>query len=134
MSGITDPIADFLTRIRNAIQAGHTACEIPRSKIKVELAEMLKNEGYIQDYMVLDDRVQGLVRVELKFLDDGRTSAITGIQRVSRPGRRVYTGAQEIPKVLDGLGVAIVSTSQGLMSDRVARRANVGGEILCRVW
>ena len=134
MSGITDPIADFLTRIRNAIQAGHTACEIPKSKLKVGLAEILKEEGYIKDYMVLDDRLQGLVRIELKFLDDGRLSAITGIQRVSRPGRRVYAGASDIPKVLGGLGVAVVSTSQGLMSDRAARRANVGGEILCRVW
>ncbi len=134
MSGITDPIADFLTRIRNAIQAGHTACEIPKSKIKVALAEILKDEGYIQDYMVLDDRLQGLVRIELKFLDDGRLSAITGIERVSRPGRRIYTGAADVPKVLDGLGVAVVSTSKGLMSDRAARKANTGGEILCRVW
>ena len=134
MSGITDPIADFLTRIRNAIQAGHTACEIPKSRIKVGIAGILKDEGYIQDFMGLDDRIQGLGRIELKFLDDGRLSAITGIERVSRPGRRLYTGAKEIPKILDGLGVAIVSTSQGLMSDKAARRANVGGEILCRVW
>jgi small subunit ribosomal protein S8 len=134
MSGITDPIADFLTRIRNAILAGHTACEIPKSKVKVCLAQILKDEGYIQDFMILDDRLQGLVRIELKFLDDGRLSAITGIQRVSSPGRRVYSGAADIPKVLDGLGVAVVSTSKGLMSDRAARRANMGGEILCKVW
>jgi len=134
MSGITDPIADFLTRIRNAIRAGHTACEIPKSKLKENIAEVLKQEGYIQDYMVLDDRLQGLIRIELKFLDDGQLSAITGIERVSRPGRRAYAGAQDIPKILGGLGVAIVSTSKGLMSDRAARAANVGGEILCRVW
>lgn len=134
MSAITDPIADFLTRIRNAIQAGHTSCEAPKSKLKVGLAEILKQEGYIQDYMVLDDRLQGLVRIELKFLDDGRLSAITGIQRVSRPGRRMYTGAADVPKVLGGLGISIVSTSQGLMTDRAARKANVGGEVLCRVW
>ena len=134
MSAITDPIADFLTRIRNAIQAGHTSCEVPKSKLKVGLAEILKQEGYIQDYMVLDDRLQGLVRVELKFLDDGRLSAITGIQRASRPGRRMYTGAADVPKVLGGLGIAIVSTSKGLMTDKAARKANIGGEILCRVW
>ncbi|MBM4372182.1 MAG: 30S ribosomal protein S8 [Deltaproteobacteria bacterium] len=134
MSAITDPIADFLTRIRNAILARHPAVEIPRSKIKVGLAELLKNEGYIQDYMILDDRLQGLIRIELKFLDDGQLSAITGIERVSRPGRRIYAGATEIPRVLDGLGVSIVSTSKGLMTDRAARAANLGGEVLCRIW
>ena len=134
MSAITDPIADFLTRIRNSIRAGHAAVEIPKSKLKVGLAELLKSEGYIRDYMLLDDRLQGLIRIELKFLDDGKLSAITGIQRMSRPGRRVYVGAKNMPRVLGGLGVAIVSTSQGLMTDRVARRANVGGELLCRVW
>jgi small subunit ribosomal protein S8 len=131
---MTDPIADFLTRIRNAIQAGHTAVEIPRSKMKVRLAEILKEEGFIDDFMLLDDRLQGLIRIELKFLESGKDSAITGIERVSKPGRRIYVGATEIPRILGGLGISIVSTSRGLMTDRLARRENAGGEILCKVW
>lgn len=130
---IIDPIADFLTRIRNGIIAGHAAVEIPRSKIKVRLAEILKEEGFIDDFMVLDDKLQGVIRVELKYIDK-QLSAITGIQRVSKPGRRIYVDSKNIPRVLGGLGVSIVSTSKGVMTGKAAKAAAVGGEVLCKVW
>lgn len=130
---LTDPIADFLTRIRNGIQAGHDFVEIPKSKIKVELARILKEEGYIEDYTVLDDRLQGLIHVDLKYGAD-RVPAITGIKRASKPGRRTYVGVGEFPRVLNGLGISIVSTSKGLMTGTKATQENAGGELICTVW
>jgi small subunit ribosomal protein S8 len=130
---MTDPIADFLTRIRNALQAGHDAVEIPSSKAKVAIAKILKEEGFVEDYMVLDDRKQGVIRIDLKY-DENRIPVIERIQRVSRPGRRSYAGADELPKVLNGLGVAIVSTSKGIITDKLARKERLGGEILCTVY
>jgi len=129
---MTDPIADFLTRIRNALQAAHVAVEIPSSKTKVALTKILKEEGFIDDYMLLDDRKAGIIRIDLKYKD--RVPVISSLQRVSRPGRRVYAGADDLPRVLGGLGVAVVSTSKGIMSDKNARRQRVGGEILCTVY
>lgn len=130
---MTDPIADYLTRIRNALQAGHSAVEIPSSKSKVAISKILKEEGFVEDYMVLDDRKQGVIRIDLKY-DDNRIPVIEKIERYSRPGRRVYAGADGLPPVLGGLGVAIVSTSKGIITDKAARRARVGGEILCTVY
>ncbi len=130
---MTDPIADFLTRIRNALQAGHNAVEIPASKSKVAITKILKEEGFVEDYMLLDDRKQGIIRVDLKY-DDNRIPVIEKLERYSRPGRRVYAGADELPQVLGGLGVAIVSTSKGIVTDKVARQERVGGEVLCTVY
>mgnify|MGYP002725611511 CR=1 FL=1 len=131
---LSDPIADLLTRIRNGFRAGHDAVEIPLSKVKKNIVEILKQEGFINDFMVLDDRKQGLIRVELKYFEDHRKSVITGIERVSKPGNRVYVDATSVPRILGGLGIAIVSTSQGLLTDREARKRKTGGEVLCRVW
>ncbi len=130
---MTDPIADYLTRIRNALQAGHNAVEIPSSKIKVAITKILKEEGFVDDYMLLDDLKQGIIRVDLKY-DENRIPVIEKLDRYSRPGRRVYAGADELPKVLGGLGVAIVSTSKGIITDKAARRERLGGEILCTVY
>ncbi len=130
---MTDPIADYLTRIRNALQAGHAAVEIPASKCKVAISKILKEEGFVEDFMLLDDRKQGIIRVDLKY-DDNRIPVIEKIERYSRPGRRSYAGADELPHILGGLGVAIVSTSKGIITDKAARRARVGGEILCTVY
>ncbi len=133
---MSDPIADMLTRIRNAIQRQHKNVNIPHSKIKVELARVLKEEGYLLDYEVLPDQPRQVIKIKLKYLGDRRTreSAITGITRVSKPGKRVYVGKQEIPWVLNGMGVAIITTSQGVMTGQKARRKGVGGEVLCQVW
>lgn len=128
----TDPISDMLARIRNAILARHDRTEIPRSVIKERIAEILKAEGYIADYRV-DESDYGKIVVFLKYGRD-RESAIAGLRRRSRPGRRVYVGYRDIPKVHNGLGVAIMSTSRGVMSDKAAREQKVGGEILCEVW
>lgn len=128
----TDPISDMLARIRNAALAHHDRTDIPRSTIKERIAEILKAEGYIADFRV-DESGFGTITVTLKY-GRGRESAIAGLRRKSRPGRRVYVGYQDIPKVHNGLGVAIMSTSQGVMSDRSARAQKVGGEILCEVW
>lgn len=128
----TDPISDMLARIRNAALAHHDRTDIPRSTIKERIAEILKAEGYIADFRV-DESGFGTITVTLKY-GRGRESAIAGLRRKSRPGRRVYVGYQDIPKVHNGLGVAIMSTSQGVMSDRAARAQKVGGEILCEVW
>ena len=130
---MTDPIADFLTRIRNGIRArkGEIAC--PKSNIKLRIAEILEKEGYIDAISSADDKKQGQIFVTLRWNDD-KKSAITGLRRVSRPGQRTYVGAKEVPKVHNGLGVAIVSTSRGVMTDRDARKLGVGGEILCEVW
>jgi len=130
---MTDPVADYLTRIRNALMVNHEAVEIPSSKAKVAISRILKDEGFIEDYMVLDDRKQGLIRIDLKY-HQGRTPVIEKMERISRPGRRVYAGADEIPRVLGGLGVAIISTSKGIVTDKAAREMRVGGEILCTVY
>jgi small subunit ribosomal protein S8 len=130
---MTDPIADMLTRIRNAIRANHTRVDIPGSKLKMELARILKEEGYINSYTTKGEGIKYMIRVFLRY-DAKGTSSITHLSRVSRPGRRVYVGSGEIPKVLGGYGVNIVSTSQGLMSGKAARAANIGGEILAEVY
>ena len=131
--GMTDPIADLLTRIRNAMTAKHEVCEVPTSKVKERLLALLKEEGFIRDYSLLPTEPRGTLRVELRYFDDYK-SAILGLQRVSKPGRRLYCGASEIPKVRNGLGVGVISTSRGLMTDRAARAANIGGEFVCAVW
>ena len=130
---MTDPIADMLTRIRNGIQARHDRVELPMSKLKVEIAKILKSEGFISNYKVVEDKPQSILRIYLRYSDDGEP-VIHGIERVSRPGRRVYRNKQDIPRVLDGLGLAIVSTSRGVLSGSDAIRSGVGGEVLCQVW
>ena len=130
---MTDPIADMLTRIRNAIQAKHLRVDIPGSKLKVEIARILKEEGYINNYVIKGEGVKYMIRIFLRY-DAKGASSITHLERVSRPGRRVYVGADEIPRVLGGYGVNIVSTSKGLMSGKRARREKVGGEILAQVY
>ncbi len=130
---ITDPIADMLTRIRNAGTAKHETVDIPASKIKKAIAEILLEEGYIKGYQLIDDGTQGVIRVTLKYLQ-GKEKAIQGLRRVSKPGLRVYAGADELPRVLKGLGIAIISTSKGIMTDKKARELHVGGEVLAFVW
>lgn len=129
---MTDPIADMLTRIRNAGSAGHRWADVPLSKLKVQLARLLKENAFVYDYKVLNDGRHGLVRVYLKYHEG--EPVISRIARVSRPGRRRYVKVDEIPRVRNGLGMAVLSTSQGLLSDRAARAANVGGEVLAEVW
>ena len=132
---MTDPIADMLTRVRNANTAKHDDVSMPSSKLKEALAELLKSEGYIQDFKTAEraDKPGKILSIDMKYSPD-RERTITGIKRVSKPGLRVYKKSDEIPRVLGGLGVAVLSTSQGLMTDREARRRNVGGEVLCYVW
>ncbi len=130
---ITDTIADLLTRIRNASTAKHDTVEIPSSNMKKAIVQILLDEGYIKNFTVADDGRQGIIKVALKY-GEGKTSAINGLQRVSKPGLRIYRSAEEMPKVMKGLGVAIVSTPKGVMTDRQARRENVGGEVLAFVW
>ena len=133
-----DPISDMLTRIRNAIMAGHNVVALPSSKIKVEIAKILKEEGYISGFEVVDGKVVGskVLRIRLKYVGERRERrpVITGLERISRPGRRVYTGKQEIPWVLSGIGVAILSTPKGVMTGQRARQLGVGGEVLCKIW
>ena len=129
---MTDPIADMLTRIRNGVRAKFEEVSIPSSRLKVRIAEILKNEGYIEHYEHVDDGRQGHLKVRLKYQDD--VPAITGLRRVSSPGRRVYVRSTEIPRVLNGIGIAILSTSSGIMTDRRAREAHVGGELLLTIW
>jgi len=129
----TDPIADMLTRIRNANMVSHETVEIPSSKLKMELAKLLKSEGYIADYTVDNSGKFGKIVVTLKY-DEKRKPVITNLQRVSTPGLKTYSKSKNLPKVLGGMGVAVISTSKGLMSDRKARKENLGGEILCYVW
>lgn len=132
---MTDPIADMLTRIRNANHARHEHVDIPASRVKEAIARILKEEGFIRDYERIEDGKQGILRVHLKYAPGReKTRVITGLKRVSRPGLRVYARKDKIPKVLGGLGVAIVSTSQGILTDREARRRGVGGEVLCYIW
>jgi len=130
---MTDPIADMLTRIRNAIAAKHSRVDIPASKLKLEIARILKEEGYINNFVTKGEGVKRSVRIFLRY-DARGTSSITHLARVSRPGRRVYVGSQDIPKVLGGYGVNIVSTSRGLMSGKTARRENIGGELLAQIY
>ena len=130
---ITDPIADMLTRIRNAGSAKHETVDVPASKMKKAIAEILLEEGYIRSFQLIDDGTQGVIRVTLKY-NPGKEKVITGLRRVSKPGLRVYAGADELPRVLRGLGIAIVSTSKGVMTDKAARAAHVGGEVLAFVW
>ena len=129
---ITDPIADMLTRIRNASSAKHATVDIPASNMKKAIAEILLQEGYIKSYQLINDGIQGLIKVTLKY--NGTDKAISGLRRVSKPGLRVYAGAEELPYVLRGLGIAIISTSKGVMTDKKARAANIGGEVLAFVW
>ena len=129
---ITDPIADMLTRIRNAQVARHDNVTMPASNTKKAIAKILLDEGYIKSFQVEDDGVQGMIHITLKY--NGKDKVITGLRRVSKPGLRVYVGADELPRVLRGLGVAIVSTSKGVMTDKAARAAHVGGEVLAFVW
>ncbi|MDP8255528.1 MAG: 30S ribosomal protein S8 [Candidatus Alcyoniella australis] len=130
---MTDPVADMLTRIRNAGKARHEACEIPSSKLKIRIAEILKQEGYIKSFRFLEDSRQGILKVVLRYDEEGE-HVIKCIKRASKPGLRRYVSKDTIPKVLDGLGVAVISTPQGLMSDKSARAQGVGGEVLCTVY
>ena len=129
---ITDPIADMLTRIRNASSAKHATVDIPGSNMKKAIAEILLAEGYIKNFQLINDGIQGVIKVTLKY--NGNEKAITGLRRVSKPGLRMYAGADDLPKVLRGLGIAIISTSKGVMTDKKAREAKVGGEVLAFVW
>ena len=129
-----DPIADFLTRMRNALMAGHKVVDVPSAKIKVEIAKILKDQGYIRDYKIEEDNKQGVLKVALKYNAKTKLPAIKKLQRVSSPGLRQYSNAQDMPRVLNGLGIAIVSTSSGVMTDKKARQENVGGEVLCYVY
>ena len=130
---ITDTIADLLTRIRNASSAKHATVDIPASNVKKAIVEILLNEGYIKSYQVVEDGKQGIIRITLKY-DENRTPVISGIRRVSKPGLRIYSSCEDMPKVMKGLGVAIVSTSKGIITDKKARELGVGGEILAFVW
>jgi small subunit ribosomal protein S8 len=130
---LTDPIADFLTRIRNANMAKHDSVEIPASNIKKSLAEILKQEGFIRDYEVTEDGKQGVIKITLKYGPNGER-VISGLKRISKPGLRNYVSADNLPKVLNGLGIAIVSTSAGVLTDKEAREKNVGGEVIAYVW
>ncbi|MGQ9921264.1 MAG: 30S ribosomal protein S8 [Desulfobacca sp.] len=131
--GLTDPLADMLTRIRNAGAARFDKVDIPASQMKINLARILKEEGYIKNYKIIKDKKQGVLRVYLKY-DEMNKPLINGLQRVSKPSRRVYAGKAELPQVLGGLGIAVVSTSKGVMTDREARRLGIGGEVLCSIW
>ena len=130
---MNDPIADMLTRIRNAGSARHETVDVPNSKMKKAIAEILLEEGYIKSFQLIDDGTQGVIRITLKYLP-GKEKAIQGLRRVSKPGLRVYAGADELPQVLRGLGIAIISTSKGIMTDKKARAQHVGGEVLAFVW
>lgn len=129
---VTDPIADMLTRIRNANAMRYKEVEIPSSKVKVEIAKILKNEGFINDYKIKKNNVQDVIVLNLKY--NNKERVITGLKRISKPGLRVYTKSNEIPRVLNGLGIAIISTSQGIMTGKDAKAANLGGEVLAYIW
>ena len=130
---VSDPISDMLTRIRNGGKAKFDSVDIPGSRIKVEIAKTLKAEGYIKNFKFVEDEKQGVLRVYLKYVD-GKTHAIYGLKRISKPSRRVYVNARENDPVLNGLGIAVLSTSKGIMTDKRARQENVGGEVLCNIW
>jgi len=132
---ITDPVADMLTRIRNANSAKHETVDVPASNLKKAIAQILLDEGYIKSFQVVDDGTQGVIKIALKYLTGReKQKVITGLRRVSKPGLRVYAGAEELPRVLKGLGIAIISTSRGVMTDKKARENHVGGEVLAFVW
>ena len=130
---ITDPVADMLTRIRNSNTAKHESVDVPASNLKKAIAKILLDEGYIKSYEIVEDGTQGIIRIQLKYLA-GKEKVISGLRRVSKPGLRVYAGADELPRVLKGLGIAIISTSKGVMTDKAARANHVGGEVLAFVW
>ena len=130
---LSDPIADMLTRIRNAVKAKFNSVDIPGSKLKVEIAKILKDEGYIRNYKFLKDGKQGILRVYLKY-GGGQSDVVYGLKRISKPSRRIYVRSKDIKTVLNGLGISILSTSKGVMTDKSARKENVGGEILCNIW
>jgi small subunit ribosomal protein S8 len=130
---MTDPIADLLTRIRNAVLVGKDRCDAPASKVKLELSKILQEEGFIRTFKVLEEGPQGTLRLYLRYSPDGEP-AIHGLERVSRPGLRVYRGVEELPEVRGGMGIAVISTSKGLMTDAKARESRLGGEVMCRMW
>lgn len=130
---MTDPIADMLTRMRNTLLIRTEKVDIPASRMKVELAKILKEEGFIKSYKIIKDKKQGMLRITLKYTTDN-SPVISGLKRISKPGRRVYTGKDEVPRVMDGVGIAILTTSKGVLSDKACRREGVGGEVLCYVW
>lgn len=131
---MTDPIADYLTRIRNAVKAKHRVVEIPASNMKKEITKILFEKGYILNYKFEDDGIQGIIKIALKYNPETKESAIRNLKRVSTPGLRKYVGGKELPRVLNGLGIAIISTSQGLMTDKEARTKGIGGEVICYVY
>lgn len=130
---MTDPLADMLTRIRNAHQANHEKIEVPSSKLKMGVAKVLKKEGFIKNFKLIQDNKQGILRIYLKYTD-AKKPVINGLIRISKPSRRVYTGSEDIPPIRGGFGVTVMSTSKGICSDREARQKNMGGEVLCQVW
>lgn len=130
---MTDPIADMLIRIKNALMARHKSVIVPASKIKLEIARILKEEGYIEDYRYIKEEPQPKIEILLKY-DENKRPVIAGVKRVSKPGRRIYRGYRDLPKVLDGFGIAIISTSQGIMTDHEARKRKIGGEVICEIW
>lgn len=129
---VTDPIADFLTRIRNASKARLLRVDIPASKMKIQIAEILKTEKYIHDYTIIEDNKQNILRIQLKYR--GGVPAISGLRRISKPGLRVYKPAEQLPRVLNGLGTAVIATSKGLLTDKQARSQSIGGEVICYIW
>lgn len=133
MTMTTDPIADMLTRIRNANMVKHTSVDVPASNVKKRLAEILLAEGFVKSYDIIDDGIQGIIRIELKY-GEGKERVISGLKRISKPGLRVYAKKTDIPRVLGGLGIAIISTSNGIITDKDARKLGVGGEVICYVW
>lgn len=130
---MTDPIADMLTRIRNAVLIKNEKIDMPASRIKVEIAKILKEEGFVKSYKIIKDKKQGILRLTPKYAPDGKP-IITGLKRISTPGRRVYIGKDEIPKVIGGIGIAIITTSKGILTDKECRMESVGGEVLCYIW
>lgn len=131
---MTDPIADYLTRLRNAIKAGHRIVEVPASNLKKEVTKILFDQGFILNYKFVEDGPQGTIKIALKYDPSNKVNAIKGLERVSKPGLRTYTSHKDLPRVLNGLGIAIISTSKGVMTDKQAREENVGGEVLCYVY
>ena len=131
---ITDTIADMLTRIRNASSAKHDSVDIPASNMKKAIAQILVDEGYVKDYKVIEDGKQGIIRIALKYQGASRTPVLQGLRRVSKPGLRIYSSCEDMPRVMKGIGTAIVTTSKGVMTDKAARKANVGGEVLAFIW
>jgi small subunit ribosomal protein S8 len=129
---MTDPVSDMLTRIRNALRIRAEKIDIPASRLKVEIARILKEEGFIKTYKILKDKRQGILRVVPRYVES--ESVLSGLKRISKPGRRIYVGSKEIPKVMGGVGIAILTTSKGIMSDKTSRREGVGGEVICHVW